>query len=318
MKLEEIYRRIIGTGMKNDPRSKREVRSVILENRKEYNTLKGRKKEAFDKESLFNPYSDTRILYGDRTKEIETIMVGVDMEAPELLVADRLNRMARPVDLVMSHHPGGRALVELYKVMDLQTARLKTLGIADDVAEELMDERIAEVSRKLHARNCMRSIDVAKILDIPFMCAHTAADNMVNNFLQKLIDRKKPKTIGAVADLLENIYEYKKGSQMGIGPTILLGGKKKLAGRIFVDMTGGTEGSKRVFARLSQIGIGTIICMHLSEEHFKQAKKEHVNVIIAGHIPSDSLGINLILDALIKEDQMHIIPCSGFIRHSRI
>ena len=143
------------------------------------------------------------------------------------------------------------------------------------------------------------------------------ADNMVNTYLQKLLDKKKPKTLGTVLNILKDIHEYYEGEKIGIGPKILLGDKKKAAGRIFVDMTGGTEGSKRVFARLSQIGIGTLVCMHLSEAHFKLAKKEHINIVIAGHIPSDSIGLNLILDEVMKKEMFNIIPCSGFIRHSR-
>ena len=57
--------------------------------------------------------------------------------------------------------------------------------------------------------------------------------------------------------------------------------------------------------------------MHLSEEGRKQAEKYHVNVVIAGHISSDSLGMNLFLDELQKKG-IEIVPCSGLIRYSRI
>jgi len=57
--------------------------------------------------------------------------------------------------------------------------------------------------------------------------------------------------------------------------------------------------------------------MHLSEEHFKKAKEEHMNVIIAGHIASDNVGLNIMLDELEKKDNFKILPCSGFRRFSR-
>ena len=63
-------------------------------------------------------------------------------------------------------------------------------------------------------------------------------------------------------------------------------------------MTGGTSGSKNIYEKLSQAGIGTIVGMHISEEHRKKAEENHVNVVIAGHISSDNLGLNLILDEL--------------------
>jgi hypothetical protein len=57
--------------------------------------------------------------------------------------------------------------------------------------------------------------------------------------------------------------------------------------------------------------------MHLSEEHRKEAEKRHMNVVIAGHISSDNVGMNLILDAVQKKGKIKIIPCSGFRRFSR-
>ena len=57
--------------------------------------------------------------------------------------------------------------------------------------------------------------------------------------------------------------------------------------------------------------------MHMSEDHFKYAKDEHVNVVIAGHIASDALGMNLLLDELEKAGKFDIIPCSGFVRIKR-
>ena len=48
----------------------------------------------------------------------------------------------------------------------------------------------------------------------------------------------------------------------------------------------------------------------------KEAEAANINVIIAGHISSDSLGTNLFLDELEKKG-IEIIPCSGLIRVSR-
>ena len=97
----------------------------------------------------------------------------------------------------------------------------------------------------------------------------------------------------------------------------MIGDPDKDAGRIFVDMTGGTEGPKKAYARLSQAGVGTIVAMHLSEEHFKCVKDEHINIVIAGHIASDTLGLNLLLDGLEKAGRLNVVPCSGFVRVKR-
>jgi hypothetical protein len=202
--------------------------------------------------------------------------------------------------------------------MHLQTDLLKDMGMTAGPTEDMMKERIDKVERGLHAKNCTRVIDSARALDIAFMCMHTATDNMVCSYLQKMFDKKKQKTLGGVIDALDGIPEYRDGSHYGIGPKILLGDRKKPAGKVYVDMTGGTEGSERVFARMSQIGIGTVVGMHFSEAHYANAKKERMNIVVAGHIPSDNLGINLMLDEIIKIEELKIVPCSGFKRFTRI
>jgi putative NIF3 family GTP cyclohydrolase 1 type 2 len=67
---------------------------------------------------------------------------------------------------------------------------------------------------------------------------------------------------------------------------------------------------------LVQAGVGTVICMHVPENHIEEAKKYHINVVISGHMASDSLGINILADKLEKEE-ITITPFSGYIRVKR-
>jgi putative NIF3 family GTP cyclohydrolase 1 type 2 len=100
---------------------------------------------------------------------------------------------------------------------------------------------------------------------------------------------------------------------------LLLGKDGNRAGKIFVDMTGGTEGAKEAIEKLADAGVGTMICMHMSDDHYKEAKKNHLNVVIAGHISSDNLGLNLLLDSAEKElGKLDVIEVSGFRRFRRI
>lgn len=318
MKLIDIYKLAIRKGIEKDPRTRREINEELANARKEFRKSKGPDRRAFDKERLTNPYADTRILYGDLNTNIRTVMVGIDMEGPEILTAARLNeRESEQIDLVMAHHPEGVAWARFYEVMHLQVAMLKKLGLSGEVAERLMKDRMQEVERAVSPANHTRSVDIARLLDIPYMCIHTPADNHVTSYLQRLLDRKKPKKLSQVLGILKAIPEYADGLRKNAGPRILIGEPNKNAGKVFVDMTGGTEGSKKVFGRLSQAGVGTIIGMHLSEDHFKHAKDEGLNVVIAGHIASDTLGYNLLLDEIEKVEKLNIIPCSGFIRVKR-
>lgn len=317
MKVIDLYRLAVKKGMDRDPRTRAEIRAELAEARREYRKAVGPDKKAFDRERLTNPYADTRILYGDHATDVRRVMVGIDMEGPELLAACELGRRGRPVDLVMAHHPEGVALARLADVMKIQTSCFRKCGVPVEVGKSFMKDRMGEVSRSVCAVNHDRSVDMARLLGIPFMCIHTPADNHVVDHLQKLFDRRTPRKLADILRMLKAIPEYADGMRKNAGPRILVGDPKKAAGKVFVDMTGGTEGPRKIFPRLSQAGIGTIVAMHLSEAHYKHALGEHINVIIAGHIASDNLGLNLLLDEVEKKGRLDIIPCSGFTRVKR-
>jgi len=318
LKLNEIYQFIITQGIAEDVRTKTQIQKKLSLAKQEYCKLKGLSKKFFDKENLVNPYADTRILFGNFNIEVKRALVGVDIGVDEILLADRLSSKDKKIDLVISHHPLGIALAGLYEVMEIHTALLSSLGIKEEIAETLMKERIEQVERSLHSVNHLRAVDAARQLGIPLMCCHTPADNHVAQYLQKIMNQKKPKTLKNVVGLLLKEPEYRQASCYKAGPKVLVGKPDDKAGKIVLDMTGGTEGSGDAFARLSQAGVNTLLGMHMSERHFKKIKSEHLHVIIAGHIASDNLGLNLLFDKLEKKaKKIEFIECSGFKRVKR-
>lgn len=292
MKLSDFYAKIVKFGRQRDPRRN-----------------KGR----------INSFEDTAILYGNPDTDVKRIMAGIDIEVAELLLADSI-RKHDGLDLVLSHHPEGRAFAQLYAVMQLQVDMLIKAGIPKKVAQELLDERKFEVERRVLPQNHTRPVDAARLLDLPFMCVHTPADNHVFSFIQNLMAKEKPKRVEDILDILDEVPEYKNAIQENAGPRIISGNPKRPAGKIFIEMTGGTEGSREVYDKFYKAGVRTLISMHLSEEHFKKVKDANLNVVIAGHISSDTLGLNLLLDRVEKEagERFQTINCSGFqrIRHS--
>ncbi|MBI4848133.1 MAG: NGG1p interacting factor NIF3 [Nitrospirae bacterium] len=318
MKLRKIYETIVAAGIEADPRGKKTVLKSLEKRKKAYKDMKAEDKEFFDTETLTNPYADSRILHGTGKEEIKTALVGIDMDAAEILLADRLSSKGTKIDLVITHHPAGKAFANFYEVMYMQADILNKFGVPINIAEGLLEGRIKEVERRLSPANHTRAVDVAALLDIPFMCMHTPADNMVVDFLQKTFDKKSPDTLGDIIKILKEIPEYREAAKNNSGPKILLGSGERSAGKIFVDMTGGTEGSKDIFESLANSGVNTIVGMHLSDEHRKEAEKRHINVVIAGHISSDNVGMNFLLDEVVKSGKLKIIPCSGFRRFSRI
>ncbi|MBF0553461.1 MAG: NGG1p interacting factor NIF3 [Nitrospirae bacterium] len=317
MTLSEIYKRAVTHGKENDPRGEAAVTRYLEDRKKQFDELKEKEKEFFDKESLSNPYADTRILNGTGDEEVTSALVGIDIETPEILLSDNLRTKGKRVDAIIAHHPEGMPYTNLHEVMSMQADILRTFGVPINVAEGLMEDRISEVKRKLMPVNTSRAVDAARLLEFPFMCIHTPADNMVAAYLQGLFDKNKPYALCNVLDTLMEIEEYKDAAKSLCAPNILLGAPQRKAGKIFVDMTGGTEGSKDLFQVFSSSGINTIVGMHLSEEHKKEAEKYHINVVIAGHISSDNLGMNLLFDRIFAESTVELTGCSGFRRIAR-
>ncbi|MHB9155094.1 MAG: NGG1p interacting factor NIF3 [Endomicrobiales bacterium] len=315
MKLRDLFHFVIEQGIARDPRGAESVRQSLSEEKSRYDRLTAEEKEDFDPEKLSNPYADSRILFGNGDEEITSVMAGIDIETPELLLCESLRARGRSIDLVMTHHPEGKAYATFYQVMGMQAEIINRLGVPINIAEAMTETRMREVGRKVMPQNHHRSVDAARLLGIPFMSAHTAADNQVSSYLQSFLDEKQPKYLGDVLKLLKDIPEYRFAAQNGTGPVILTGGKDNRAGRIFVDMTGGTEGAKDVLEKLADSGVGTIVGMHMSDEHYKNAEKFHLRVVIAGHISSDNLGVNLLFDAIEKKfGALTIIESSGFKR----
>ncbi|MCX7975340.1 MAG: NGG1p interacting factor NIF3 [Candidatus Aminicenantes bacterium] len=319
MKLGEIYRRAVAIGIEKDLRGREEIDRLLAEEKERYEKLEEDEKKTFDQDRLFNPFADTRILYGDPETEVKKALIGIDMEVGEVLLAYLLNRdREEKIDCLIAHHPEGRALARLAEVMKLQIDLLSQYGIAVSVVEQLMEKRIAEVERRLLPINHNRTVDVARLFGLPFLCLHTPADNCVTFYLKRKFEEEKPLFLKDLIKILKQIPEYRAASNLEGAPKILHGSENNRCGQIYVDMTGGTEGSKEIFDKIAASGISTLVGMHFSEEHLEKAKKANLNVVVAGHIASDTLGLNLLLDAIDPAGELEFICVSGFERRRRI
>jgi hypothetical protein len=98
---------------------------------------------------------------------------------------------------------------------------------------------------------------------------------------------------------------------------IFVGSKNSKVGKMsFSGITGGTSGAKEIYEKMAIAGVGTIIAMHMGEEHKKLVEKYNMNVVVASHMASDSLGMNILMDELEKK-KVEIVGCGGFLRVSR-
>lgn len=316
MTIKQIYELGIELGIASDPRGKAGVEKYLARVQREYDDLKPEDKEYFDVERLTNPYADSRIHFGDSGKPVKRILAGIDIGSAEVLLASQLGERGQNIDLILAHHPVGKALADLHGVMDMTVEVYEQLGMPVHTAEKIMEERIREVSRGVHPSNHYQIIDMSRLLSVNLMNTHTITDNLVSRFVLDYVEQNNPETLGDLLKTLNQIPEYAEARRRGSGPKIFAGAPNHRVGKILMEMTGGTNPSNDVYEQLSRVGISTIIGMHMKEDANKKAGEHHMNVVIAGHISSDSLGMNLLLDELEKQG-VEIVTCGGLIRYSR-
>jgi hypothetical protein len=314
---KQVYDLGIKLGMEADPRGEKSVKKYLERTKKEYNELKPEGKKYFDEERLVNPYDDCRINCGDPKTVVKRVLAGIDIGTGEILLASQLNERGKKIDAVIAHHPEGAALASLHGVMDMIAEMYENLGVPVHVAERLMDERIKEVGRGVHPSNHYQVVDIAQALGLSLMNMHTPTDNLVTKFLEDFLATKKSETVGDVMEALMELPEYQEARKRGAGPNLFAGSPRNKVGRLFVEMTGGTNPSSKVYSELSRAGVSTLLGMHMRDDSRDKANEFHMNVLIAGHMSSDSLGMNLYLDELEKKG-VEIIPCGGLIRVSRV
>ncbi len=316
MKLREIYETAVRMGTEADPRGKAGVDEFLARTKKRHDDLPDHLKDLADPEELSNPFNDTRIYVGDPDLEVKTLLGGIDMNTGEVLLADRLREKGVPIDAIYTHHPEAWGLTRLDSVMEVQADIWATLGVPIQAGEKLIAERMDEVKRRLMPVNYDQAIDAARLLDVPFFSAHTPTDNLVVDYLNKWFaeeeaEHDRGRAEGAARDPRVP-HRRAEGRRTVHGQER----RRSRAGKIWVDMTGGTEGPKKAVEKLADGGVGTIVGMHMGQELRDEADKHSIHVIIAGHMSSDSLGINLFLDEL-ERSGVKTIATSGLIRVHR-
>ena len=299
--------------MERDPRGPEGLERLLADRKKEFDKMAEDDRWEFDRECLWNPYDDSRILTNPDDPEVTRVLMGINIDSGELMLADRLRERGDGIDLVIGHHPRGIGMPGLHRVMDIQVDLYDRWGVPPNVGEQLMAPRISEVMRSIMPQNHQQAVDTARLLGIPFMCTHSPPDILVQEYMQERMDRAEPYRVKDVMDVFRTIPEYRTGIRLKNGPTVIQGSTSNRAGKVVVKMAGGTGGAKTLYEAFEAAGVGTYVAMHVNEDHIELAKKHHINLVVAGHIPSDSLGMNLMYGELERNGTLEIVRFSGLI-----
>lgn len=254
------------------------------------------------------PADSAIINAGDNIKKI---LFGVDMDTPELLIAKQMG-----YDLVISHHPHtGSPDINFHNVMLRQIDKMIEFGVPINKAQKALSSAISNIERGKHASNFDRVASFSKLIGMPYMNIHMPCDIVTENFIQDYVNtnlgNNNKTKLQDILNLLNTLPEYQKSIAK---PVIRVGSDEDYAGKMVVLMAGGTNGGEKVFKAYFEAGVGTIICMHVPNDVRQAIIDQNIgNVIVAGHMPSDSIGINLLINELEKKG-IQITPMSGIMR----
>jgi hypothetical protein len=244
--------------------------------------------------------------------EVRRVFVGIDVDVGELLLARALG-----ADGVIAHHPiGSHARLGLATVIEGHETQMRAVGIPAEVAHEMMLARQRPVARGLHTSNYDRVVDAARQLEMPMMNIHLAADLIGRQFFIDFVGRAVDAGTTSVGGLLGELKTIPEMEASLVQPELWLGTAENPVGRWVVQMAAGTNGGAPVYRTYYEHGIDTILAMHIDERDLReleQLQRPAANLVITGHIPSDSIGMNRVLDALEKQG-IEVIAGSGVIR----
>lgn len=244
--------------------------------------------------------------------DVRRVLFGVDVDVGELLLARTIG-----VDGVIAHHPvGAQARVRLPQVIERHEDQMMAEGIAHEVAQEAMMARKRPVERALSSVNYDRVVDAAQKLGMPLMNIHLAADLVGREYFIRFVRKALEDGTSSVGQLIERLKTIPEMEASLIQPQLWLGDPGSPVGRWVVQMAAGTNGGAPVFRTYFEHGINTILAMHVAEADLRELEQlhlPHANLIITGHMPSDSIGINRVINAL-EEHGIEVIPGSGVIR----
>lgn len=263
---------------------------------------------ALDLAGLAQRPPDSGILVaGDKIKKV---MIGLDIDVTDLLLAKQLG-----VDLVMGHHPvAGGPYVDFSQVMLRQIDCMVSQGVPINKAQRALAKRKEAVEIAHHAGNYDRVGQAAQLLGMPFMNIHLPADiitdHIVAGHLQDALGDQAKATLKDVLHTLKEIPEYRHALTE---PVIRVGSPEYYAGRIYTAMAGGTSGGAAVVKAYFEAGVGTLVVMHMPEADIREIREHNLgNLVVAGHMASDSIGLNKLI-AVLEKQGLQIIRSNGIV-----
>jgi putative NIF3 family GTP cyclohydrolase 1 type 2 len=229
---------------------------------------------------------------------IRKILFGIDAGVPELLLAKQL-----AYDAVIAHHPqGGTAVVNFHQVFKRHIQQMTKAGVPTQEAEKAVKKKLQALEVQGHTRNYAHAVDAAKLLKMPYMNIHTPLDEVGRRIMGDQI-HSRIKASSTVQDVVSALKELNEFRNAVTEIKIRLGRAENLAGKVVMSHGAGTNGGYEIAKTYFKHGVGTVVYIHISPVDLEKLKSEGKgNLVVTGHIASDSVGINPLIHELEKRN----------------
>ncbi len=245
---------------------------------------------------------------------IRRILVGIDLEGAELVLAK-----GQGFDLALAHHPGGGTAVLRWDEVFVRHVELMVrAGVPEDVAQTAVEEKLFEDRIVGQIRNYDRLPSLARLLGIAYMNIHTPLDEIGRGRMAAAAGELA--SDATVADLVAQ-FRARFGEFRHALTEIqcLVGDMTNGLGQVAVAHGAGTNGGYPVAKAYFDHGVDTVIYIHCQPAVARQLSREYgsqgKNLVVTGHIASDSLGINPFLDVLRERGleivSLGLVPATG-------
>ncbi len=244
-------------------------------------------------------------------EDVKRVLFGIDVGVPGLLLAKQLG-----CDLAISHHPeGGSAAVRGHEVFLRHVEIMKAAGVPEDVAREAVREKFEALRLVDHKSNYDLAPSVARLLGIGYMNIHCPLDEVGRRIMQEVVDGVMATGRPTVRDLMVALSQLREFELAETPIFLAVGDETARVGKAVVAHGAFTNGGHRVARAYFEHGVDTVIYIHLEPGDLRALRESGVrgNLIVTGHIASDSVGINPLIDEL-ESRGIEVITYGGIIR----
>ena len=204
--------------------------------------------------------------------------------------------------------------MDFAKVVHRQVDQMLAEGIDRDVAEAAVEARLGRIHRNDHMSNWNRIVDTARLIGMPLCNVHLACDIIGRQEIVDLLRARANQTT-RVGDVIDWLGEFPEMEASLTRPETWIGDPANPLGRWVVAMAGGTNGGYPVFREYFNVGVDTVLAMHILEDDFQRLRAEapaSATLLITGHMATDSIGINRVIDGM-EAQGIEVTRTSGII-----